>query len=47
MGSPAPQPGQIITVFRSRAAQKAGRAGYYIEYSIAVGTIERAGSWTR
>jgi len=108
MGSAAPQPGQIITVFRSRlredgaamyyehaermselartmpgyiehkvftaedgervtlvtfadqashdgwrthpehrAAQKAGRAGYYVEYSIAVGTIERAGSWTR
>ena len=30
-----------------RAAQKAGRAGYYVEYSIAVGTVERAASWTR
>jgi len=30
-----------------RSAQKAGRAGYYAEYSIAVGTVERAGSWTR
>ena len=30
-----------------RAAQKAGRAGYYDEYSIAVGTVERAASWVR
>src|SRR5690242_16824862 len=30
-----------------RAAQKAGRAGYYVEYSIAVGTVERAASWAR
>lgn len=29
-----------------RAAQRAGRAGYYREYSIAVGVIERAASWT-
>jgi heme-degrading monooxygenase HmoA len=29
-----------------RAAQRAGRAGYYREYSIAVGTVERAASWT-
>ena len=30
-----------------RAAQKAGRDGYYAEYSIAVGTVQRAGAWTR
>ena len=30
-----------------RAAQKVGRADYYVEYSIAVGTVERAGSWSR
>ena len=30
-----------------RAAQQAGRAGYYVEYSIAVGTVERAASWAR
>ncbi|MCA1842099.1 MAG: antibiotic biosynthesis monooxygenase [Actinobacteria bacterium] len=30
-----------------RAAQKAGRDGYYREYSIAVGTVERAHSWVR
>ena len=30
-----------------RAAQKAGRDGYYRQYSIAVGTVERAGAWTR
>jgi heme-degrading monooxygenase HmoA len=29
-----------------RAAQRAGRAGYYREYSIAVGVIERAAAWT-
>jgi len=29
-----------------RAAQRAGRAGYYSEYSIAIGTTERAASWT-
>jgi heme-degrading monooxygenase HmoA len=30
-----------------RAAQGAGRAGYYREYSIAIGTTERAASWAR
>jgi heme-degrading monooxygenase HmoA len=30
-----------------RAAQQAGRAGYYSEYSVAVGTVERARSWSR
>ena len=30
-----------------RAAQKAGRADYYEEYTIAVGTIERASTWAR
>jgi heme-degrading monooxygenase HmoA len=30
-----------------RAAQRAGRAGYYAEYSIAVATVERAASWDR
>lgn len=30
-----------------RAAQRAGIAGYYEEYSIAVGTVDRASSWTR
>jgi heme-degrading monooxygenase HmoA len=30
-----------------RAAQKAGRDGYYREYSIAVGTIERGHAWPR
>jgi heme-degrading monooxygenase HmoA len=30
-----------------RAAQQAGRAGYYAEYSIAVATVERAGAWVR
>jgi heme-degrading monooxygenase HmoA len=29
-----------------RAAQQAGRAGYYQEYSIAVATTERAHCWT-
>lgn len=28
-----------------RDAQKAGRAGYYREYSVAVATVERATSW--
>ena len=30
-----------------RAAQRAGRAGYYEEYSVAVGTVERAVHWPR
>jgi heme-degrading monooxygenase HmoA len=30
-----------------RDAQRSGRAGYYVEYSIAVATIERAASWAR
>jgi heme-degrading monooxygenase HmoA len=30
-----------------RAAQSAGRAGYYREYKIAVGTVERASAWIR
>ena len=30
-----------------RAAQRAGRSGYYVEYGIAVGTVERATSWAR
>ena len=30
-----------------RAAQKDGRAGYYREYSIAVGTVERGHAWVR
>ncbi len=30
-----------------RAAQRAGRAGYYSEYSIAIGTTERAAAWTQ
>ena len=30
-----------------RAAQRAGRDGYYSEYSIAVATVERAGAWAR
>jgi heme-degrading monooxygenase HmoA len=30
-----------------REAQKAGRAGYYREYSVAVGTVERATAWAR
>lgn len=30
-----------------RAAQRAGIADYYAEYSISVGTVDRASSWTR
>ena len=30
-----------------REAQRAGIAGYYEEYSIAVGTVERTSSWVR
>jgi heme-degrading monooxygenase HmoA len=30
-----------------RAAQKAGREGYYRQYSIAFGTVERAHAWVR
>ena len=30
-----------------RAAQQAGRTGYYEEYSVAVATVERSRSWTR
>jgi len=30
-----------------RAAQRAGRDGYYLEYSITVATVERAGGWSR
>jgi heme-degrading monooxygenase HmoA len=30
-----------------RAAQQAGRAGYYTRYSIAVATVERTAAWAR
>lgn len=30
-----------------QAAQRAGRAGYYVEYSVLVGTVERATAWVR
>jgi heme-degrading monooxygenase HmoA len=29
-----------------RAAQQAGRAGYYSQYSVTVATVEQARSWT-
>jgi len=30
-----------------REAQRAGRRGYYKEYSISVGVVDRASAWTR
>ena len=30
-----------------RSAQRAGRAGYYRQYSVAVATVERVSAWAR